>query len=352
MFFSGLSAKDQGEIARNLATLIKSGLTLNESFDLLIQETESPRVQKILANIVGVIEKGTNLGSALSQHKKVFDPVFIRLVEVGEKSGTLENNLLFLADLMERSSDLRSKIRAAFIYPEIVIVATVALAGSLAVFILPKLIPLFTSFKVALPLPTRILLWLTRMLQQYWQYFLLGIALLIPAISFVRRLEFVKTIYHPIVLRIPFFGRMAREYQLALISQVFYTFIKSGLGIQEVLEGGARSATNIEYARVFEVAGKKVLGGMPLSQALAETKSSLFPREFLTVIAVGERSGTLEKSFFELAEKYHHEVDRKTKNLPTIIEPILLLAIGLSVGFVAISIILPVYQITQGFETR
>jgi len=352
MFSRELSSREQGEIAHNLATLIKSGLTLNESFNLLIQETESPRVQKVLQSIVGVIEKGTNLGSALAQHKKVFNGVFIRLVEVGEKSGTLENNLLFLAELMERSADLRSKIRAAFLYPEIVLVATVVLAGSLAVFILPKLIPLFSSFRVALPLPTRILLWLTRTTQQYWQYLLMGFAIFIPLVSYVRRLTFVKRFYHPLVLRLPFFGRMVREYQLALISQVFYTFIKSGLGIHEVIEGGARSATNTEYARVLGAAQKRVMGGVPLSQALEETKSFLFPREFLTIIAVGERSGTLEKSFFELAEKYNHEVDRKTKNLPTVIEPLLLLGIGLSVGFVAISIILPVYQITQGFETR
>lgn len=337
------------DLAKNLSTLIRSGIPLHESLALLSEETSSRRLRQALAKSTEAVASGTSLGSALGEEERTFGRLFIHLVKAGERSGTLEENLSFLAELLEELDDLRTKVRSALLYPEIVLVTAFLLTGALAVFVLPRLIPLFTNLGVALPLPTRLLLGTTAFIQTWWRWGLIGSVAFVLLITLLQRLPAVRRFSHWLALRLPFLGSLFREYQLALASRVFYTFSKSGLHLNELLYGGADAVTNATYRGALDAVAGHVETGLPLSEALARYPS-LFPRHFTTIIAVGEKSGSLEGSFLNLATAYQKEVDARVKRLPTVLEPLLLISLGALVGFVAISIILPIYQITQGFR--
>jgi type IV pilus assembly protein PilC len=347
--FNPISTQEKLDFIKNLAVMLKSGIPINDALASLEEQARSKKFRSIIVDMRVNIEKGIPLKDAFEGQRRIFGPIFISLVGAGEASGTLEENLLFLADLLERSEALKNEINATLLYPKIVITATLLLGGGLSVFILPRLVPLFKSLRLTLPFATRALLGFSIFVQEQWLWILIGLGVLIAAFITANRMHASRRILDKLYLRLPFFGTMLIEYELALVAQVFSTLLKSGMSLNESLDIVSETATNISYKEALLGCKERVLKGTTLAEALKEYSYYFLP-SFITLVAVGEKSGTLETSFVTLSEFYEKEVRNKTKRLPNIIEPSLLIFIGLTVGFVALAIILPIYQITRGIR--
>lgn len=345
--FSRISNRERVFFTKNLAVMLKSGITINEALAILADQTKSRFFKKTILGIRTDVESGSSLSEAFAKYESLFGPVFISLLRAGESSGTLDEDLAFLSDWLERNNDLRDDIRAATLYPKFVFFATFVLGAWLSLYILPKLLPFFAQLRVQLPLSTRLLLGFTLFLQTHWK--ILSIAIIGGSIAayFINRIPSVRRIMHNFYLHIPVFGALTRDYQLSLVAQLFYTLSKSGMPLIETLDIVAGAATNLAYQDSLRDAKRRVQGGTPLASAISNYPA-MYPKNFLNIVATGEKSGTIDDSFFYLSEYYVKEVKNKTKKIPTSIEPIMLVCIAIVIGFVAISIIMPIYQLTSG----
>jgi type II secretory pathway component PulF len=344
-----LSHLDKLLFAKHLAMMIKAGLPLREGVATIQEQTRSRKFKRTLDNVIKRLDNGESLAQSLTQHGKLFDQLFINMIKVGEESGTLEKNLEYLAEQLEKSYNLKRKVIAAMIYPAVILFSTFILGAALAIFILPKLIPLFKSLRVNLPLSTRILLFVTELIQNYGLFVLLGIAVFLILAFLISRIKIIRLINYKILLRIPIAGTMSKNLNLSLFSRTLGTLIKSGVSIVEALDISANTLTNLVYNKEAKQVSLKVQNGKQISTYL-KTKSRLFPATFSRMVKVGEKTGNLEESLLYLADFYEKEVDNTTQKLSTILEPVLLIIIGLIVGFIAISIITPIYQITKGLR--
>jgi type IV pilus assembly protein PilC len=345
MLFQKISQDDQINFAKNLAVLLKGGVTINEAIDSLANQAKRGLMRDILFRFKSRLEKGNSLAASISEEGDMFSKVFVSLVKAGELSGALADNLDFLASWLERDSRLRRDISGVMLYPKIVLAAVVLLGGGLTAFILPKLVPMFTSLHVELPLVTVILLKISVFNQQYWHLVLVGIFLVWLIIYLIFKIEKMRYRYHKILFHTPYVKDFVVGYQLALFSQLMGTLLKSGISIDEALFTAYLGTSNLYMRSSLKGIIERVNNGVALVSAMKEYPE-LYPVNSVSVLSVGENSGTLEESFFKISEFWTHEIKEKTKLLPTIIEPVLLILIALSVAFIALSIILPIYKLT------
>jgi type II secretory pathway component PulF len=334
------------DFTKQLSVMLRSGITIDEALEELAQQASSARFRTVIERMHADIRSGMPLAQAFGKEHRTFGGVTTAIVRAGEASGTLEENLAFLADWLEHDNDIRREVHGAMIYPAIVFVATIGMSAGLTLIVLPKLLPIFSQMAVELPLPTKVLLALTSFLQYWWHLALVGLAGLIGCWFLLDRVPMLRLIRHRITLRVPFFGALLKQYQLTLIAQLFTTLFRSGLSITEIISIAGEGSTNLAYRNALRAVGSQIDRGTTLSGAL-RSFPELFPRNMLAILSVGEKSGTLEDSFSYLTTYFRKEVFTATKRLPTIIEPILLLIMGLSVAFIAIAIILPIYEFTS-----
>ena len=346
--FEQISTLDKVFFASHLSIMIKAGLPLREGVVSIQEQASSKRFKKILGDIINRLDNGQSLGDSLAKYPKIFSQLFINIIKVGEASGTLEENLKYLALQLEKAYDLRKKVRGAMIYPMLILACTFILGGALAVFVLPKLLPLFKSLNVALPLPTRILIWITDAIQNFGLAILLGLIVLIIVVTFTSRIKSIKKFLHRLTLSLPIFGSVVRSNNLARFSRTLGILLKSGIPVVQALDITASTLKNVIYQSALKETSNKVQQGEPISSYL-RTNKFLFPVTTSRMVQIGEKTGSLEQTLTHLAEFYEKEVDNVTKNLSNILEPVLLIVIGLVVGFIAISIIMPIYQLTKGF---
>lgn len=347
--FFHISNEEKINFAKNLAIMLKSGISIGECLDSIIEEAQSKTFKKKLLEIKQQINAGVSLSDTFAKDKEEWDGVFLSLVKAGETSGNLDSNLEFLADWLEQNNELRQEIKAATLYPKFVLGGTFLLGAGLSMFILPKLIPLFSQLKVELPITTRFLLAFSLFLQNWW--WLAGLCLVAVFIVFklLNKAEKIRAVFHQLYLYAPFMGPLIVQYQIALLGQLFATLTKSGFPIDESILLARSSATIIQYRDAMKRIHARIITGVKLSETLREFPR-LFPLNVINIIGIGERSGTLEASFGYIANFYTKEVRIKTKKLPTMLEPLLLVFIAIAVGFVALSIIMPIYQLTAGIN--
>jgi len=342
---TGISAQERVNFAKNLAIMLHSGIAINDALDALGQQSASGRFKRIIVKVQKDIENGTSLSSAFRKQEQAFGGIFVSLIEAGERSGTLQGNLQFLAEWLSRSADLHREVSAAMLYPKLVFGASVLLGGGLAIFILPMLVPLFSEMDVELPGITVALLAISLFVQNYWFWCALGLIAIVIMSVLLNRIHAIRRVFHSLYIRLPFFGVFLRNYQLALVTQLFGTLLKSGLSLNESIGIVAQAASNESYKKALEQIRVRTERGTSLSESLLEYPL-LFPSIVRNIVAVGEQSGTLVESYVHLSDFYTKEVNMQAKKLPTIIEPLLLIFIALIVGFVALAIIMPIYELT------
>lgn len=344
-----VSYVDKFLFAKHLEMMIKAGLPLRESVSEIREQAGSRKFKQVLDNVISHLDNGESLADSLSKHPAVFDELFVNLIKAGEASGTLEENLKYLIAQLEKNHDLKKMIKAALLYPILVLSSTFSLIGILAIYILPKLIPLFEGFDIELPLPTRILLWTIKVFQNYGLGIFILIIVLVLVFIFISRFRAVKNINHRIVLKLPIIGKLNRNVNLAYFSRTLGTLIRSGIPIIEAMNITADTLSNVIYQEQVKKSISRIQHGEEVASYL-KTKPKLFPPVFSRMINVGEKTGKLDDSLLYLAKFYEKEISDTARNLSTILEPILLIIVGLVVGFVAVSIIMPIYEITHGLS--
>jgi type II secretory pathway component PulF len=270
-------------------------------------------------------------------------------VRVGETSGTLAANLSYLADELRKSRELKNRIKSASIYPIVVMVATVSIVGFLVFFVFPKVIPLFASLNVPLPTTTKILIGTAQFILTYWIWIFAGLAGLAVLLKVLLSFKPVKYVFDRSLFFLPIASTLIINVNMANLSRVLAILLKGGIKIVDAVTITAATFDNLVYKRALLEASDEVKRGEPLAKYLEE-HNNIFPLMLSGLVEVGENTGNLEENLSYLSDFFQEEVDFSLKNLTSIIEPALLLIMGLVVGFVAISIITPIYQITQGVK--
>lgn len=345
---SGVSLGQRTLLARHLAIMLKSGLSLTESLRI-VQDSARGALRNILDHVVRSVTSGRSFADALSDHTKVFPGLFISAVRAGEVSGTLETNLEHLALQLEKDRAIVSKVKGALVYPIIVLVATVVLSLVIAFFVLPQIIPLFVGLKMKLPVTTQMLIAFSLFVQQNGVPFLISLVIGIVFLLWLMKRPFVRPVTHWFFLKIPIVKQITQSSNLARFSRTLGMLLKSGLRIDEALEIMKQTLENVYYKAAMHELGLRVTKGSTLYEILNQYPH-LFPIVLVHMVRVGEESGKLEDTLLYLGDYYESEVDAATKALSTAIEPALLIFIGLAVGFLALSIITPIYNITGGVK--
>jgi len=345
-FTNNVSFQEKVFFTKHLAVMLKSGINIVEALKVLVDQTPSAGLKKVLNNVVADVKNGQSLAKALEKHPHVFDNFYINLVKVSEESGTLDEGLSFLSKQLAKDYSLRQKIKTAMLYPGLIFTATIIMGGFISLFILPQLVDFFSSFDVELPMATKILLYFANLMKNHGMAILGGFCIFSILIYFFIRLPFILPLWHRMILNIPLIGKVILYGQLAGFSRNLGVLIKSGLSITNSIETTAKTLNNITYVRALTFAQEQVTKGKSLASVLESFPKKIFPGLVVKMVAVGEKSGSLEESLMYLGDFYEEEIDNISKNLTTILEPILLIFIGLVVGFVAIAIISPIYELT------
>ncbi|MEI6378463.1 MAG: type II secretion system F family protein [Candidatus Falkowbacteria bacterium] len=341
----GISLNDKAIFAKNLAMMLKSGMTLNEGFAILSRTSASGRLRNIIKELNNSVSAGSSLSEALSRNPKVFSGFFVGSIYAGEASGTLSENMDKVAQQLIKERDLRAKIAGTLVYPVTVMLAAIVLAIFAAYYILPKILPMFTSMRLKLPFTTVILMTMANFLQNYGGWFLLGLFSLAVLSVLLWRWPKLQPFTHGLLLKLPVISAVNRALNLTRFFRVLGMMLASGLNIMEALQVAGNTLNNYHYRFAVSQIRKAVGKGASLSSVVYRYHS-LFPEIAIKMIAVGEASGRLEETLAYLADFYEAEIDGVTKNLGTYIEIVMLLGIGLSVGFLTLAIITPIYNIT------
>jgi type II secretory pathway component PulF len=340
----GVGLTQKAIVAKHLAVMLKSGLSITEALDVARDSAEG-KLKRVLGDVLKSVESGHPLSSALAQYPEAFSGFFVNATYAGETSGTLAESLENIAEQLEKEKELAAKVRGAMVYPLIVLTAAVILGAILSFVVLPKITPLFEGLKAELPLSTRILIRFSRFMERYGFSIMVGGAGTIIVMSWLLRQSFVKPITHWLFLHTPIMKGMIQSANLARSCRTLGMLLKSGVTIDSALIITADTTRNYYYRRALNSVSHDVGRGAKLSESLNQF-AELFPLLVTRMVRVGEESGRYEETLFYLANFYEVEVDASAKALSASLEPILLLAMGLGVGFLAISIITPIYDIT------
>ncbi|MBI2022369.1 type II secretion system F family protein [Candidatus Daviesbacteria bacterium] len=343
-YLKQVSFSDLVVATRQLATMVESGLVLSESIDILAEQQSNKTLKEVFSEVSRDIKSGMDLASAFKKHPDVFPTIYINLVKSGEKAGKLDVILTQLAETLEKDREFRNKIRGAMIYPALVLGMMAVVVVVMMIFVVPRLTNLYTESSIELPLPTKILIWTSNLFTNFW-WLMLVIALL--AIFAFRR--WVKTSsgrmsFDALLLRLPIIGKIIKGTVLTNFSRTFGLLVTAGIPLLESLTIVATVIGNSIYKKAIEDTYKGVERGLTFSAQLESV--GVFPSIIYQMFRVGEETGKVDKVAFKMAEYFESETDQTLKNITVVIEPVILIILGIGVTFLVISIILPIYKLT------
>ncbi len=344
--FNRVKTVEKVFFTQNLQVMVKAGLSVSLALKTLAQQTNNKSFRDILMDLHARVDKGNTLADSMANYPKVFPEVFINMIRAGEKSGKLEEVLLQLTTQLRKSHALIAKVRGALTYPVVVITAMIGIGIAMMVLVIPKITGIFEEVNATLPLPTRILMSTSDFMIAHGP--ILAVAFIVLAIIFWRIIHTKKGsfIWHGFLLKMPIIAPILRKINLAKYARTFSSLIKTDIPVVQSFQITASTLSNSHYRQVVEEAAEKVKKGIQIAAILGEYPK-LFPPLVVQMISVGEETGTIDTILDELANFYEEDVDRTMSNLTTILEPILILILGAGVGGLAVSIILPIYSLTQ-----
>lgn len=344
--FSHVTFVDKLLFTKHVSVMLKSGISLSETLETLVAQTKSDAFKNVLTHIVKDIRNGQQLAQALSKYPKIFDNFYISLIEVGEESGKLEENLEYLAVQLAKEFELRKKIQNALLYPTIVLTAIVIVGTAMSIFVLPQLVNLFSSMDIKLPLSTQILLFFAKAMKDHGIIIVPSFFASIIGLHIFLSLSVVKPFKDRVVLRIPIYGSFLQNEQMATLCRNLGTMLKSGLTIKTALGIQSKVSTNTVFKEYLLKIQKSITRGKGIEDELSSGKYPYVSLLAVKMIGVGEKTGKLDETLLYLGDFFDNEVDSAAKNLSVVLEPLILLIIGLLVAFVAVAIITPIYQFT------
>ncbi|MDD5528026.1 MAG: type II secretion system F family protein [Patescibacteria group bacterium] len=341
-----VSPKEKLVFIQNLSVMIKAGIPVLTSFRTLAEQSESKTFARILKQVALKLEQGSTLADSLKMYPRTFNELFINMIDAGEMSGKLEEALGQLYVQIKKQYELTSRIKGALIYPVIVVAAMIGIGIFMMIFVIPKITSVFTESNVPLPLFTRILIDISNFLANNWMASSIIAAVLILAICKIMSTEKGKYTFQGLVLRMPIFGPIAKKINLARFSRTAGSLLKTDIMIVNAFRITANVVTNLHYRRAIMEISEQIKKGGQINEII-KNYPKFFPPMVTQMIAVGEQTGEVSSILTDLAEFYEGEVDQIMQNLPSIIEPLLILLLGLGVGAIAIAIIMPMYSLTS-----
>lgn len=343
--FQSIKIRDLTIFYRQFATMVNAGLTLVNSLDILTEQVENKALANNIKVVKSDVEAGSTLADAMAKFPRVFSELYISMVRAGEIGGVLDDILLKIADLMEKDYALRQKIKTAMSYPSFVAGAAVLMSIFMLTFILPQFVGIFAQFGGELPALTQFFVTLTYLFNKYWYIFFAVFAALVAAFLAYIKTPSGKLNFDKFKLNAPVFGEINRKGAIARFTRILGTLIKSGVPILEALSVSSNAIGNLVISSAVLGAKTKIKEGQSISGPLAA--SGVFPPMVTQMIMVGEESGELEEMLINVAKFYDQEVDRTVDNLTAIIEPLLMVFIGLTVGTMIIAMYLPIFNMVN-----
>lgn len=345
--FQGAKVKSDDIVifSRQLATMVDAGIPIIQGIDALQEQVSNPMFKRTLATIRDDIQHGSSLSAAFAKHPRIFDPFFVNMVKVGETGGVLSAVLDRVATYMEKTLKLKRKVKSALVYPAVVVTMAVIITVFLLVKVVPTFSGIYDSFGQELPAMTQVLMTVSGIMQKQLLYYIGGLIVLVFVLRRARKTKKGRLIIDGAVLKLPIFGDLLRKVALSRFSRTLATLIQSGVPILESLDIVGKTIGNSVLERVVDDVKNAVREGESIAAPLA--KSPVFPPMVTRMIAVGEKSGQMEKMLLKISEFYDDQVDTAVDGLTSIIEPLIIGFLGIVIGFIVVALFLPIINITQ-----
>lgn len=335
-------------MTRQLATMIEAGLVLSEALDILQEQQENKRFKQVLTEVSADVKGGMDFASTLEKHPDVFPPIYSQLVKAGQASGKLDTILLQLATNLEKEREFKAKVRGAMIYPIVVVTMMFGVMAIMVFFVMPKLLGLYKESNLDLPLPTKIMIGFADFMLSFW--WVLVLLVIITILIFRRYAATPNGRLHidQLILKTPILNKITTLVILTNFTRTFGLLIASGLSILDSIKIVSAITGNRVFQDGLEMSSQGVERGLSFSSQLLRLPQ--FPRIIGQMVKTGEETGKLDGILFKLADYFESESDNSLKNITTLIEPIILVVLGIGVGFLVVSIILPIYQLSTSIK--
>lgn len=343
-----VTPKDLMIFTRQFSTMIDAGLPLVQGLTILAEQSENKTFKGILKEINKDVESGSTLADAMRKHPKIFDSLFVNLVAAGEVGGILDTILRRLAAYIEKAQKLKSKIKGAMTYPIVVVAIAIIVIAVILIFVIPVFEEMFSSFGKALPVPTQIVVNMSRFMKSNAHWCLLGVGALIYAFKRYRGTEGGRRVTDSLSLKLPIFGDLLKKVAVARFTRTLGTMIQSGVPILDALDIVAKTAGNVIIEEILYEVRASIAEGQTISEPLGE--NDIFPGMVVQMISVGEATGALDSMLEKIADFYDDEVDAAVEALTSMLEPLLLLFLGGSIGGLVISMYLPIFQMAAAMD--
>ena len=333
-------------VTKQLASMIASGLPLDESLNIMAEQAESKKMGEILYDVKQKVETGASLSQALKSYREVFSDMYINMVASGEQTGNLDGVLKRLAEMLEKRLALKRKVKGALIYPTMVVIVATGVIALILTFVIPTFAEMYESSGMHLPLPTQIVINLSVFMKKYFWYMLIGIIGIVIAIRIGYRKSYAfRKLMDKLLLHLPIFGMLSRKGSIANFTVILSSLTASGIDILDALEISSKTAGNVIIEETLLEVRDMVRKGENLSYAMSY--SGEFPDMVIQMVAVGEETGTLDDMMQKVSQYYEEEVDNAVKNLSTMIEPIIIVVLGGIIGFLVVAMYLPIFKMGE-----
>lgn len=346
-FRERITPGDVSTFTRQLSTMINAGLPITEAL-LVLRSQSGGTMQKVVAQILADVEAGEPLSDAMAKHPKVFSRTYMALVKSGEVGGVMDAVLLRLADTLEKQQEFNGKVRGALIYPAIIVIGMLIVSLIMMIFVIPRLTSLYSEFNATLPLPTRILIGISNFAINYWFIVLALIGAGLYGLNLYRATKTGKRKIDELIFKIPVFGPLQRQVILTELTRTLSLMVGAGVPILEALNITSEVVGNTVIADALKDSARQVEKGFPIAFSFARHPDA-FPFLLSQMVAVGEETGKMDEVLTKISHIYEVESDEKVKGLTAAIEPLVMVLLGLGVGFLVIAVILPIYNLTSQF---
>ena len=346
-FRERITTSDVATFTRQLSTMINAGLPITQAL-LILRSQSNNAMQKVVAQVLADIEAGESLSTSMARHSKVFSPTYIALVKSGEVGGVMDKVLLRLADTLEKQQEFSGKVKGALIYPAIIVIGMLVVGMVLMIFVIPRLTSLYAEFNAELPLPTRILIGISNFVVGFWPVFLGLGGLGAYMFKLYRETAPGRLKIDELIFKVPIMGDLQRQVILTELTRTLSLMVGAGVSILEALNITSEVVGNAVIGNALKDAAKQVEKGFPIAFAFGKHPEA-FPFLLSQMIAVGEETGKMDEVLTKISHIFEVESDQKVKALTSAIEPIVMVILGIGVGFLVIAVILPIYNLTSQF---
>lgn len=341
----GISQKDVIYTTSQLAIMVDTGITLSSALESLMRQETNAKLKAVLGDLKSRVEAGEDFSAALARHPKHFDPTFIALVRASEQTGSLGEMLDRISNYLRGDLETRGKVKAALAYPAIMLAVAVGVTAFLLTYVMPKFIPIFEQRKVKLPVPTVVLIALSKGMLEYWYLWLMGIAALVAGFLYFRRTTAGRRTIDWLKINIPVIGPMIRKVIISRSIRTLGTMVKSGVSMLEALKLTSEVSGNVHYQEAWAGVIEQVTEGRRICDSLEG--NPLFPGTLVQMISSGEETGKLDEVLEKVSTYYDRDLELSIKTTTSLIEPVMIVLMGFVVGGIAMALLLPIFQLSR-----